>query len=316
MEQDNRSSLDKLRELFSNFEDFESDLYQLYEVLLNTSGVNLTFSFNESTTMDFTSFFQKHTLWDMFKDSVRIYDSSYTSLRMNMYSPWFVKRDCFNLEITSGNQTIFITNHKNNVPNVMDLESLLSSVNLFFRYPTSSNIGEQNHSEFVREFKKTKKFTLKLKRTKTDSSLRTFLEKQNIINDTGAYRVFIETKLQKKVFELLSDTDLLEETLRLHLQTRLALWGFRYKDLLSNDDLINQFKIVKVAQVFPNLLEARLFLDYLSFNDNNKILDEIENHTYKHFLMKFLNKIENKENLILQYNGINLEGKPEFAFNL
>lgn len=313
MDDHNQKALEKLRELFSDYEDLELELYQLYESQLNSFGVKLGFYFPNNINIDYADFFQKHNLWNIFKGSIHLYDLFYTDLRMQMNRPWLLGRDYFNVEISIGNETLVIPNSKNGIPNCLDLQTLLSQVNLFYNYPDSANLVDFNASNFVKEFKTNRHFIIKLVRTKKEPSIRMFLEKENYINNSDDYRSFLERKLQSRVMDILDNAEMAEETIKMHLQTRLALWGFRFSKMLSPEELIQQFGVVKVGQIFPSLLDARLFIDSLSYNSNEEVVKEIKNNTYKMFLNKFLSRLESQKILLLKYNGINLDNQPEFV---
>lgn len=313
-EKDALKALQVLREFFSDYEDLELELYNNYESLLNSYGVKLAFYFPNNIGLDYADFFQKHTLWDIFKGSMHLYDIFYSDLRMNMWRPWFISRDHFNLEISIGSVTLKINNTKNGIQNVYDLQSLLSQIRLFYNYPDSVNLEDFDHNQLVNEFKKNKHFIVKLIRTKKEGSVREFLEKQNYMNTPSDYRDFLERSLQLRVLEILNNADLAEETIRMHLQARLAVWGFRYSKILNSQEIIDHFKELKVSQIFPSLLEAKLFINSLAYNSNEQLVESIKNDNYKSFLNEFISKIENQKMLLMKYNGINLENKPEFIF--
>ena len=312
----NNEALEKLRELFSDYEDLEMELYQLYESQLNSFGIKLGFYFPSNIQLDYADFFQKYDLWTIFKGSIHLYDIFYTALRMQMTRPWLLSRDYFNIEISIGNEKIIIPNSKNGIPNCMDLQTLLSQVKLFYSYPDSANLADHDAANFVKEFKSNKHFVISLVRTKKEPSVRQYLEKENYINNSDDYRSFLEKTLQTRVVDILDNADMSEETIRMHLQTRLALWGFRFSKILTTEEIIQQFSIVKAGQIFPSLLDARLFIDSLSYNSNSQVIDSIKSNNYKAFLNKFLSRLENQKILLLKYNGNNLENQPEFVLSI
>lgn len=220
------------------------------------------------------------------------------------------------MEIAIGNEKLLISNVKNGIPNCLDLQTLLSQVHLFYSYPDSANLNDFNAEKFAKEFKTNKHFIIKLVRTKKEPSIRQYLEKENYINSSDDYRVFLEKKMQTRVAEVLENVDVMEETIRMHFQERLALWGFRFSKMLSPEELIQQFSVVKAGTIFPSLLDARLFIDSISYNSNEKTIDEIKGNDYKTFLNKFLSRLEQQKILILKYNGLNLENQPEFVLKI
>src|SRR5690554_4698400 len=91
----NLEALEKLREIFADYEDLEGDLYRLYESRLSSYGLKFAFYFPNNIDIDFADFFQKHNLWSFFKGSMHLYDIFYTELRMQMTRPWFLSKDFF-----------------------------------------------------------------------------------------------------------------------------------------------------------------------------------------------------------------------------
>jgi hypothetical protein len=114
----------------------------------------------------------------------------------------------------------------------------------------------------------------------------------------------------------LQGLDMTEEVIRLHLQERLSLWGFRFSKILSEAELLQQYSIVRLANIFPAVLDGALFIQALTYNSNEAVIESIKNNDYKKLLHKFISRLEKQKILLLKYNGVNLDGHPEFILNL
>lgn len=312
----NQEALEQLRILFSDSVDLEQELYQTYESQLNSFGIKFGFYFPKDIQMDFADFFKKYNLWQIFSGSMSFPDIFFMGLRDQMQRPWLLARDFFNVEIQIGNVKVHISNQKNKVDNCLDLQQLLSQIYLFQSYPSNSDEIIDN-AALAREFKTNKYFIVKLIRTKKElTGFRKYLETENCILNSDTYRDKLEVKLQEKVKDILANLDITEDVIRMHLQERLALWGYRFSKVLTEDELIQQYEIVKAGHIFPSVLDSSLLIQSLTYNSNEQVIDSIKNNEYKEILRKFLSRIETQKILLMKYNGVNLEGNPEFLFNI
>lgn len=312
---DNQAALEKLRELFSDYIDLEQEIYQLYESQLNSYGVKLGFYFQKQNQVNFKEFFSKYNLWQIFMGSCHLPDILMMDLRMSMSRPWFLGRDFFDVEIQIDTQKLLIKSEQPN-GHFLDLQKLLSRVKLFNEYP--SQLGEGHNSEdFYHQFTVHKYFIIKLIRVKKDESgFRKYLEVENCLLSTEEYRDKLEKILQISVKEILQGLDMTEEVIRLHLQERLSLWGFRFSKMLTEEELLRQYSVVKLGNIFPAVLDGALFIQALTYNSNEEVILAIKNNDYKKLLHKFISRLEKQKILLLKYNGVNLDGYPEFLLNL
>jgi hypothetical protein len=312
---DNQTALEKLRELFSDYLDLEQEIYQLYESQLNSFGIKLGFYFEKQNQVDFKDFFSKYTLWQVFMGSCHLPDILAMDLRLNMSRPWFLGRDFFDVEIQIDNQKLLIKSEQPN-GHFLDLQKLLSRVKLFNEYPGTVSEHHKAH-DFYHKFTVHKYFIIKLIRVKKDESgFRKYLEVENCLLSTEEYRDKLEKIFQLTIKEILQGLDMTEEVIRLHLQERLSLWGFRFSKMLTEEELLRQYSIVKLGNIFPAVLDGALFIQALTYNSNEEVIEAIKNNDYKKLLHKFISRLEKQKILLLKYNGVNLDGHPEFLLNL
>jgi hypothetical protein len=312
----NQQALEKLRELFSDYVDLEQEIYQNFESQLNSFGIKLGFYFPKEVKLDFNDFFSKYSLWQMFCGSVNLPDIFFMDLRMQMSRPWFLSRDFFDIEIIVGSQKIKIKSEQQLNNHFLDLQQLLSKTFLFNQYPLSVD-GTVDNLSLAKEFKTTKYFIIKLIRVKKEESgFRKYLELENCLLNSEEYREKLEKILQATVKETLANLDVTEDVIRMHLQERLALWGYRFSKILNEEELISQYSIVKIGNIFPSLLDGALFIQSLTYNSNEAVIEAIKNNKYKNLLNRFLSRLENQKILLMKFNGINLESNPEFLFNI
>lgn len=312
----NQEALEKLRELFGDYLDLEQEIYQVYESQLNSFGIKLGFYFANEVNLNFEEFFQKYSLWEMFQGSVKLLGAMDMELRMAMDRPWFLSRDFFDVEILIGDKKIKIASMQPKNFS-LDLQELLSQTFLFNKYPSSVAENNVQQHELFKAFKLNKYFIVKLVRVKKgDVKFQQYVESENCLLDSEAYREKLERILQAVVLETLANLDVMEDVVRMHLQERLALWGYRFSKILNEEELIEQYKIVKISNIFTSLLDGALFIQSLTYNSNEVVMESIRNNKYKELLFRFLSRLEKQKILLLKYNGINLENQPEFMFNL
>lgn len=312
---DNQTALEKLRELFSDYLDLEQEIYQLYESQLNSFGVKLGFYFDKNHQIDFKEFFSKYNLWQVFLGSCHLPDVLSMDLRLNMSRPWFLGRDFYDVEIQIDTQKLLIKSQQPN-GHYLDLHRLLGSIKLFNDYPMA--VSEHSKTtDLYHSFTIHKYFIIKLIRVKKDESgFRKYLEVENCLLSTEEYRDKLEKIFQISVKQILNGLDITEEVIRLHLQERLSLWGFRFSKILTEEELLRQYSIVKLGNIFPAVLDGALFIQALTYNSNEAVIDAIKNNDYKKLLHKFVSRLEKQKILLLKYNGVNLDGHPEFLLNL
>lgn len=309
------SALEKLRDLFSDYEDLEHELYINYESSLSSYGLKFGFYFSPNIAIDYVDFFQKNNLWSMIQGSFNLPDIFFSDLRTQMRRPWILAKDYFDIEIQIGTEKLFFPCF--NGTNILDLQQLSSQITLFHSYPHHFAKDNYDVKKLALEFKQNKSFIVKLvRKQKETGNFREYLEKQNYLKTPESYKTFLEQYFQSSVKNILNQDSFESEMVRMDLQARLSLWGFRYSKILSLEELLEQFNIVKVSNLFPSVLDIRYFIEHLSFGENKALMENINKNDYKKHTIKFLSKIENKKILLMKYNGINLENRPEFVLNL
>ena len=310
-----KSALEKLRELFSDYEDLEHELYINYESILNSYGLKFGFYFSPNISLNYSDFFSKNSLWNMIQGSFSLPDIYFSELRTQMRRPWVLAKDYFDIEIQIGTEKLFFPCF--NGTNILDLQQLSSQISIFHNYPNHFKQEGYELQKLASEFKKNKNFIVKLlRKQKETGNFREYLENQNYLKNPESYKNFLEDYFQQSVKNILNQDSFESEMVRMDLQARLSLWGFRYTKILNTDELLDQFKIVKASNLFPSVLDIRYFIEHLSFGENKALIENIKNNDYKKYMITFLSKIENKKILLMKYNGINLESKPEFILNL
>lgn len=313
---ENQKALEELRKIFSDYLDLEQELYQKFEKKIE-QGVILKYSFLPAANVDFLKFFKTCPLWKIIKGSTHFIDEGDFSFRGNLTKPCFLGKDFFNIELTVGEYKQSFSNESiKNIPDFYTLRDLSHQIQFAQEVQEKSEgkIIKQTPEFLARELKKHRHFFIKFTRTKKDASnFRLALENDSYINETDKYKQKIDKKFKDRIKEIVQDsTSLSGEILRLHLQKRLIMWGFQFKGLLEPKDLITQYENIFLFQVFPSLIDASLFINFITFNDNEEVLRQIQEDPYKNQVLKQLNALDLNLPIELTFSGVNMDSTPEF----